>query len=200
MNRVTILALGLLLASPAAAVQGVLGLAVDARACFERVYDAAHLSRNPTQSITRIRISVSRELTPGSTIATPSDFLRIELTRRGDLEVRRAIGVCERPFGGEKLNARGQVTNLDGPGARCLLTGEDHMSAEEGSDGGEVDIRADQGGLFVRVSSPLRLRTGNMVSIDKGREVKLAATDRTFRLRSMPVSACEDLRRAIREE
>jgi hypothetical protein len=187
-------------ATPAQAVSGVLDRAPDARSCFERVYDAAHLARNPAQTVTRIRISVSREPMPDSTITQPRDYLRIELARRSDGEVRRAVGLCEHPFGGEKVNARGQVTNLGGQGARCLLTGESHMNAEEGNDGGEVDIRPEQGGLFVRVSSPLRLRTGEKVSVDKGREFKLAAADRAFRLRALPPAACDDLRRAIREE
>jgi hypothetical protein len=187
-------------ATSALAVSGVLGPAPDANACFERIYDAAHLAKNPAQTVTRIRISVSREPMPDSTVTTPRDYLRLELTRRGDGETRRAIGLCEHPFGGEKLNTRGEVTNLDAPGARCLLTGEDHMNAEEGNDGGEVDIRPEQGGVFVRVSSPLRLRTADKVSIDKGREFRLVAADRVFRLRALPASACDDLRRSIREE
>ncbi len=187
-------------AIPAHAVSGVLGRAPDAKACFERVYDAAHLAKSRAQTVTRIRILVSREPMPGSTITTPRDYLRIELARRGDPEVRRAVALCEHPFGGEKVNAQGQVTNLGGPGARCLLTGESYMNAEEGNDGGAADIRPEPGGLFVRVSSPLRLRTGDKVSIDKGREFKLAAADRVFRLFALPVSACDDLRRAIREE
>jgi hypothetical protein len=201
MRLALVLAATLLQASTSAhAVSGVIGPAPDAKACFERIYDAAHLAKNPTQTITRIRISVNREPMPDSTVATPRSYLRIELTRRGNSEIRRAIGLCEHPFGGEKVNARGQVTNAGGPGARCLLTGEDHMNAEEGNDGGEVDIRPDQGGLFVRVSSPLRLRAGDKVSVDKGLEFRLAASDRTFRLRSLPAAACDDLRRAIREE
>lgn len=182
------------------AVQGVLGRDADAKACFERVYDAAHLSRNPAQTITRIRISVSRENIPGSTVTTPVDFLRLEIARRGDQQVRRAIAWCEHPFGGEKLNARGEVTNLGQPGARCRVTGENSTDAEEGNDGGAVDVRAAEGGLLARLSSPLRLRTGELVSVDKGREFRLGASDRTFRLGAMPTSACDDLRRAIREE
>ncbi|MCZ8183918.1 MAG: hypothetical protein O9322_13170 [Beijerinckiaceae bacterium] len=200
--RLPIVLTGVLLsiATPAHAVTGVLGREPDARACFERVYDAAHLARNPSQTVTRIRVSVSREPIPESTVTTPRDYLRIELTRRGDPEIRRAIGFSEHPFGGERVNSRGQVTNLGTPGARALLTGENHMDAEEGNDGGAVDIRPEPGGLFVRVSSPLRLRTGEKVSVDKGREFRLAASDRTFRLRALPASACEDLRRAIRDE
>lgn len=201
MRLALVFAAPLLFATPSAfAVSGVIGPAPDAKACFERIYDAAHMAKNPSQTITRIRISVSREPMPDSTVTTPRNYMRMELTRRGDIAVRRAIGLCEHPFGGEKVDARGQVTNLGGQGARCLLTGEDHMNAEEGNDGGEVDIRPHQGGLFVRVSSPLRLRTGDKVSVDKGSEIKLPATDRTFRLRARPASDCDDLRRAIREE
>lgn len=186
-------------AAPASAVSGVLDRAADARACFERTYDAAHLAKNPAQTVTRIRISVSRDAIFGPGEA-PTDFLRVEIARRGDPQVRRAIAWCEHPFGGETLNARGQVTNLGQPGARCRVTGEDHMNAEEGNDGGSVDIRAAEAGLLARLSSPLRLRTGEMVSVDKGREIRLGPSDRTFRLSPMPASACDDLRQAIREE
>jgi hypothetical protein len=44
------------------------------------------------------------------------------------------------------------------------------------------------------------VRTGEMVSVDKGREIRLGPSDRTFRLGALPASACDDLRRAIREE
>jgi hypothetical protein len=186
--------------APVHAVSGILGRAPDARACFERVYDAAHLAGTPAQSITRIRISVSRETIPESTVSRPVDFLRVEIIRRGDRQIRRAIAWCEHPFGGEKLNARGEVTNHGLPGARCRVTGENHMNAEEGNDGGTIDIRAVAGGLSARLSSPLRLRTGSKVSVDKGHEIRLGGADRTFLLRSLPASACDDLRRAIREE
>ncbi len=187
-------------AAPAAAVSGVLGRGADASACFERTYDAAHLARNPTQTVTRILISVSRESLPDSVGLPPVEFLRVELARRGDARIRRAMAWCEHPFGGEKLNADGDIINLGQPGARCRVTGEDHMNAEEGNDGGSVDIRAAGGGLLARLSSPLRLRTGQLVSVDKGREIRLGPSDRTFRLNAMPASACDDLRRAIREE
>lgn len=193
-------ALLMMSAAPALAVSGVLGRGADARACFERSYDAAHLARNPRQTVNRIRISVSREIIPGSVGVPPTDFLRVELARRDDAQIRRAIAWCEHPFGGEKLNARGQVTNLGQPGARCRVTGEDHMNAEEGNEGGGVDIRAAEGGLLARLPSPLRLRTGELVSVDKGREIRLGASDRTFRLVALPASACDDLRQAIREE
>ncbi len=200
--RVAVLAVAatIICAAPAVAVQGVLGRAADAKACFERTYDAAHLARNPKQATTRIRISVSRETIPGSVGVPPVAFIRVELTRRGDAQIRRAIGWCQHPFGGEKLDSQGEVTNPGQPGARCRVTGENHMNAEEGNDGGSVDIRAAEGGLFARLSSPLRLRTGEFVSIDKGRAFRLGPSDRTFRLNILPASACDDLRRSIREE
>lgn len=76
---------------PAHAVPGVLGREPDAKACFERVYDAAHLAKNPRQTVTRIRISVNREPIPGSTVTTPRPDRRIETTRRGAPETRPAI-------------------------------------------------------------------------------------------------------------
>ncbi len=101
-------------AAPANAVSGVLTRAPDARACFERVYDAAHLARNPGQTIVRIRISVSREPMPGSTIKTPRDYLRVELTRRGDPEVRRAVGLCEHPLAARGSTREGGSRTLAG--------------------------------------------------------------------------------------
>lgn len=200
LRALVLVAIGIAGAAPAMAVPGVLDRGADAMACFERSYDAAHLARNPSQTVTRIRISVSREVFPGSVGVPPQDFLRIELTRRGDTQVRRAIGLCGHPFGGTRVDARGREIKSNADGARCLLTGKDHMNAEEGNDGGGIDIRPAEGGLLARLSSPLRLRTGSQVSIDKGRDVRLGAADRVFRLTKVPVSACDDLRQAIREE
>lgn len=197
---VLLMAMAVAGAAPAAAVPGVLDGAADAKACFERSYDAAHLARNPAQVVTRIRIAVSREVFPGSVGVPPQEFLRIELARRGDTQIRRAIGSCGHPFGGTKVDGRGREIKSKADGARCLLTGEDHMNAEEGNDGGSIDIRPEQGGLLARLSSPLRLRTGSQVSIDKGREMRLGAADRVFRLTKLPAAACDDLRKAIREE
>jgi hypothetical protein len=91
--RLPIVLAGALLGAvlPAHAVPGVLGREPDAKACFERAYDAAHLAKNPRQTITRIRLSVNREPIPGSTVTTPRDYLRIELTGRGDPETHRAM-------------------------------------------------------------------------------------------------------------
>lgn len=172
--------------SRANALAGVLGTDARARACFERAYDAAHLSHNPTQTVTRIRVSVSREPIPGSVGVPPKDFLRLELARRGDGEIRRAIAWC-----GE----RGKPA-----GIRCRVTGEDFMSAEEDDSSGHVDIAPARDGLTARVPSALRLRTGSRVSVDKGRIIRLGPADRTFRLTKIADDACEDLRQAIREE
>ncbi len=187
-------------AAPANAVSGVLTRAPDARVCFERVYDAAHLAKNPAQTVTRIRVSLSREPIPGSVDMPPVDFLRVELARRGEAVARRIIAWCEHPFGGVRLNARGQVVNKGTPGARCRITYEDHMSAEENDSNGHVDIRAMEGGLLTRLSSSVRLRTGDKVSVDKGRMVRLGPADRVFRLTKIAAAGCEELRRAIREE
>lgn len=184
----------------ALAVQGVLGSGADAKDCFERVYDAGHLARNSTQMVTRIRVSVSREPIPGSVGMPPVEFLRVELARRGEAQDRRIIAWCEHPLGGERLDARGRVLNEGTPGARCRITRADHMSAEEDDSHGHVDIRAAEGGLIARLSPSVRLRTGDKVSVDRGQMVRLGAADRVFRLTKVAAEACEDLRRAIREE
>lgn len=196
--RLAILPMLVLLLSPtpAAAVSGVLGREADAKTCFDRSYSDAHLAKNPAQTITRIRISVSRESIPGSVGVPPADFLRIELTRRGDAQVRRAIGWCDQAFGGKKASAKKSAA----AGARCRITSENHMSAEEDSSGGEVDIRPANGGLLARLPDAIRLRTGPKVSVDKGQMVRLGASDLTFRLTKINAAACDDLRNAIREE
>jgi hypothetical protein len=200
--RLAVISASFLLLSfePSSAVPGVLDRAPDAKACFERTYDRTHLARNPAQTVTRIRVSVSREIIPGTIGLPPTDFIRVELTRRGVPQIHRIIGWCERPFGGEKLDARGQVTNWDTDGRRCMITKEDPMNAEEDDSHGHVDIEPDDVGLFMRLSTSVRLRTGEKVSVDKGRMVKMGVTDRTFLLTKVPAARCDDLRRAIREE
>lgn len=196
--RLAILPMLILLSSPAPAlaVSGVLGRDADAKACFDRSYSDAHLAKNPAQTVTRIRISVSREPIPGSVGVPPADFLRIELTQRGDAQGRRAIGWCDRAFGGKNASAK-KTTAV---GARCRITSENHMSAEEDSSSGEVDIRPADGGLLARLPDAIRLRTGPKVSVDKGQMIRLGASDRTFRLTKINAAACDNLRNAIREE
>lgn len=182
------------------AVSGVLASSPNASACFERTYDGAHLARNPAQTVTRIRVLVSREPIPDSNSMPPVDFLRVELTRRGESQTLRIIAWCQHPFGGERFDRSGREIPGDGEGARCAITKADHMSAEEDDSHGHVDIRAREGGLLARLSPSVRLRTGDKVSVDKGRMVRLAASDRTFHLTKVAAATCEDLRRAIREE
>ncbi len=184
----------------AEAVPGVIASGANARACFERVYDGEHLARNSTQTVTRIRVSISREPIPGSNGVPPVELLRVELTRRGDSQVRRIIAWCERPFGGTKLDRQRREIPSDGDGARCAITKGDFMSAEEDDSNGHVDIQPEGGGLLARFSPSVRLRTGDKVSVDKGRMLRLGASDRVFRLAKVSTEACDDLRNAIREE
>lgn len=74
------------------------------------------------------------------------------------------------------------------------------MSAEEDDSNGHVDIQPEGGGLLARFSPSVRLRTGDKVSVDKGRMLRLGASDRVFRLAKVSTEACDDLRNAIREE
>lgn len=179
---------------------GVIASGANARACFERVYNDAHLARNPTQTVTRIRVSVSREPIPGSVGVAPVDFLRAELTLRGDSQVRRIIAWCEQALGGTKLDRQRREIPNNRHGARCAITKGDFMSAEEDDSNGRVDIQPERGGLLVRLSPSVRLRTGNKVSVDKGRMVRLGTSDRVFRLAKVSAAVCDDLRNAIREE
>jgi hypothetical protein len=59
-------------------------------ACYERIYDAAHLAAHPKQEVTRIRLVHTGQSAPNEVM-----FLTIDIAVRGKREVYSLGGVCE---------------------------------------------------------------------------------------------------------
>ena len=99
-------------------------------ACFDRVYDKAHLDKNPNQTTRSIRISLRDD--PDTTSA----IMRVAIIRR-DATTHYIVGECA--FAEEaNLDVQGQplIPAFKGPsGLDChAMTSEDGASAEEGGD------------------------------------------------------------------
>ncbi len=66
------------------ALPGVIGQTEGGRACYLRVYDAAHLAAHPRQRTTSLRISFERERMPGAALEVGlQNVVRLEAARRG---------------------------------------------------------------------------------------------------------------------
>lgn len=63
-------------------------------ACFERIYDAAHLNAHPMQQVMQIRLMHERGADAKPEAEEPL-YLSIEITVRGNAEVYRLGGLCE---------------------------------------------------------------------------------------------------------
>jgi hypothetical protein len=160
-----------------------------ASACYRRVYDAAHLKRNPKQQTTDILLSFKYQ-------ADGAHIERILLTRRGNQPPLYLGGGCE----------WSQTANIDTSGNRMIkgytkdagysciaLTGPG--SAEEGGVF-LIDLAADGQSLVLHIDSPIYAMRGK----DKrgvGKYVKFGREDRVFRLTRTDDAACRALEEAL---
>ncbi|MDO8875610.1 MAG: hypothetical protein Q8M24_06690 [Pseudolabrys sp.] len=154
--------------------------------CYQRLYDAAHLRRNPRQQTTAALLSFKYEGADGGHIE------RIILTRRDRQPVLYIAGSC----------VWSETANIDTSGRRMIrsfvknagygciaLTGPG--SAEEGGVL-MIDLAADGKALTLHLDSPIYAMRGE----DKrgvGEYVKLGLEDRVFRLTRTDAAACRAL-------
>lgn len=160
-----------------------------ASACYRRVYDAAHLKRNPKQQTTDILLSFKYQ-TDGAYIE------RILLTRRGNQPPLYLGGGCE----------WSQTANIDTSGNRMIksytknagytciaLTGPG--SAEEGGVF-LIDLSPDGKSVTLHLDDQIYAMRGE----DKrgvGDYVKFGREDRVFRLTRTDDAACRALEEAL---
>lgn len=141
--------------------------------CFERHYDAEHLSRHPDQLVT----SMTLALDPDGRINIPFDF-RIAMTKRGDNNLYVQEGIIEnrdgRYQGVVECDGGGFVLQKD-PSGVLLSIG----LGPGGSQGIRMAVVPDPCGESDRIN--------NLVNIDRGKD------DHTFRLDAVPTKVCTRL-------
>jgi len=153
-------------------------------ACYERVYDAAHLAANPGQRTHSLRMRLAPFADGTGAIA------RIEI--RAPRETRFILAECgwsERP----NDDALGQpliLTYKAGPGLVChARAAADEMSAEEGGDF-VIDDKDGQS-MTIHLPPELVLWQGDRPA-PKG-AVPLGRDDRVFLVHAAPAGRCADL-------
>ncbi len=162
---------------------------MSAEACYERVYDGAHLSRNSAQQTTSIRASLAKPRSDGA-------ILRIEVARRGQRESRfSALGDCS---GHPNSNVLGSGEGLVIPTMKrrdaitCIMT-----TANLDEEGGTAGYELLDGGRGLRIhiqDSMVMQQTGAI----RARNVPIAfgPADRVFDLRRVDAVRCDALAKA----
>lgn len=161
-----------------------------ASACYRRVYDSAHLKRNPRQQTTEALLSFKYQGNDGAHIE------RILLTRRGNQPPLYLGGSCD----------WNQTANIDTSGNRMIesytkdagytciaLTGPG--SAEEGGVF-LIDLAPDGKSITLHLDDQIYAMRGE----DKrgvGGYVKFGREDRVFRLTRTDDAACRSLEEAL---
>ena len=161
--------------------------------CFMRNYDQAHLSRQTSQQVTAMRVSLVDDIIPGSIGVPPQTFVRLELTRRSDPKPVRAIGTCAFDRAGNRtVNGRPVIATYPQPGGiMCMIAGE-NLDAE----GGEVILERVGRTLTVHIAD-VTVRRASTVSAHPGQWMDFGKADRVFRLSQTDKSQCRNLERAI---
>lgn len=158
------------LPTPAVALEGILGAATGAEACYTRTCSPAHLAKNAAQRVTATRFALRREAYPGSVGVDPRAFIRVEVTRRGEDLRWKAIGGCGFDAkANPDTSGRKLIRNCPKTGAiLCDMTGEGLDS-----EGGVLTVEA--------------LKDG------PGSEIKFGGTDGVFQLGKVANAVRTDL-------
>jgi hypothetical protein len=160
-----------------------------AGACYRRVYDAAHLKRNPKQQTTDILLSFKYQ-------ADKAHIERILLTQRGNQPPLYLGGGCEwSPTANIDTSGNRMIaTYTKNAGYTCIaLTGPG--SAEEGGVF-LIDLSPDGKSVTLHLDDQIYAMRGE----DKrgvGNYVKFGREDRVFRLTRTDDAACRALEEAL---
>ena len=163
-----------------------------ASACYRRIYDNAHLKRNPGQQSTEALLSFRYQGNTGIHLE------RIMLKRRGSKPLLYLAGSCDwsatanRDVDGKKV----MDSYPKAAGYACIaLTAPG--SAEEGGFF-LIDLSADGKTAALYLDSPIASMSGEGNKGFNGR-IDLGPEDRVFRLQRTGAAACTALEKALRD-
>jgi hypothetical protein len=170
-------------------------------ACFTRVYDAAHLKRNPRQKTTAMTVWMKYESLGGG---TPGIALGVSLAiaQRGDPAALFSQGGCE---WNEKANRDTSNNRLiksfpKEAGAVCLQSARpDVFEATSAEEGGSLilDRGKDRDTLMVYLDDSLTMV--KRANRGKQLDIKFGPDDRMFLLRRTDIKDCAAVEEAVTE-
>jgi hypothetical protein len=162
----------------------------DGSACFNRVYDKAHLDKHPEQQTTAIRLSLQRDEDGTDAV------IRIVLSTRKAASY--IVGGCDWAAKANlDINDKPLIAAFKGPsGLNCYaMTSEDGSSAEEGGDF-PIDLKDGRSILLYLpeyiAAWPSFDRSKNAGFIELGKE------DRVFKLDISDIAPCRELEKKLR--
>lgn len=167
-------------------------------ACFSRVYDDAHLKKNPRQKTTSMVVWL--KYVEGGGTADPVLGLGLAVRQRGDAQPLFGQGACNWEVGGNRdLQGRRVVKSFTkNAGGYCAMFARpdvfETLSAEEG---GEVmtDRGKDRDTLMVYLDDGLLMvRRGDR---NKQLDIAFGADDRIFLLRRTDAKDCDPVQDAV---
>jgi hypothetical protein len=170
-------------------------------ACFTRVYDAAHLKRNPRQKTATMTVWMKYESLGGG---TPGIALAVSLAiaQRGDSAALFSQGGCEWNEKANRNTSNNRLIKsfLKEAGAVCLQSARpDVFEATSAEEGGSLilDRGRDRDTLMVYLDDSLtmvkRANRGKLL------DIKFGPDDRVFLLRRTGIKDCAMVEEAVTE-
>jgi hypothetical protein len=157
----------------------------DGGACFDRVYDKAHLDKHPGQQTIAVRLSLQRDEDGSDAV------IRIALSDKK--RTNYIVGGCNWAAKANlDIDDKPLITAFKGPsGLDCYaMTSEDGSSAEEGGDF-PIDLKD---GRSILLYLPEYIAA--WPSVDRSKNagfIELGKEDRVFRLDTADQASCRDM-------
>jgi hypothetical protein len=161
-------------------------------ACFTRVYDAAHLKRNPWQKTTAMTVWLRYDAPTGSGATVPGLAMSLAITQRGDPAAMVSDGGCNFD---ERANRN---TYPKEAGMVCLQSAQpDVFEATSAEEGGDLilDRGKDRDTLMVYLDDVLTV----VKRANRGKHllIRFGPDDRVFLLRRAANTDCDAIQEAV---
>ena len=169
-------------------------------ACFTRVYEAAHLKRNPRQKTTAMTVWLRYEAPPGSGASDAILSMSLAITQRGDAAAMVSDGGCNFDEHANRNTSDQRLikTYPKEAGMVCLQSAQpDVFEATSAEEGGDLilDRGKDRDTLMVYLDDVLTM----VKRANRGKHllIKFGPDDRVFLLRRAANKDCDAIQEAV---
>jgi hypothetical protein len=188
-------------AQPANPLDDLIAPAADSSACFARVYDDAHLRRNPRQKTTSMAVWLQYEraldVTAGMVLG-----LGVAVSHRGDPQPYFAQGLCELSdtVNRDTSNQRMIKEYRKEAGVGCMMSARpDVFEATSAEEGGYLILDRGRGRDTLMVYLDEYLTMVKRANRSNQLQVRFGPDDRVFLLRRTATKDCAAVDNAVNE-